>query len=79
MNVQSYEIAQLLGELREIANKKSNGLNLDNDDAMTDEDYTRLTGITKDHFGIVHEIPLITTLYINKEYSYSAGNATCES
>ena len=49
------EIGELLNELREIANKKSNGLNFDNDDAMTDEDYTRLTGITKDQFKIVHE------------------------
>ena len=54
-NVQSSEIAQLLRELREIANKKANGLNFDNDDAMTDEDYTRLTGITKDQFNTVHE------------------------
>ena len=55
VNVESNEIGQLLNELREIANKKSNGLNFDNDDAMTDEDYTRLTGITKDQFNIVHE------------------------
>ena len=55
VNVESHEIGQLLNELREIANKKSNGLNFDNDDAMTDEDYTRLTGITKDQFNIVHE------------------------
>ena len=41
--------------MREIANKKSNDLDFDSDDAMTDEGYARLTGITKDQFNIVHK------------------------
>ena len=42
--------------MREIENiKESNVLNFDSDDAMTDEDYARLTGITKDQFNIVHK------------------------
>ena len=55
MNIESNEIAEFLNEMREIANKKSNVLNFDSDDDMTDEDYARLTGITKDQFNIVHK------------------------
>ena len=55
VNIESNEIANLLNEMREIANKKSNDLNFDSDDAMTDKDYSRLTGITKDQFNIVHK------------------------
>ena len=59
MNIESNKIAELLNEMREIANKKSNVLNFDSDHAMTDEDYARLTGITKDQFNIVHK-PLLS-------------------
>ena len=55
INIESNELAELLNEMREIANKKSNVLNFDSDDAMIDEDYARLTGITKDQFNIVHK------------------------
>ena len=55
VKVENYDIAQLLNELRETANRKSNALNLDNADEMTDEDYIRLTGITKNQFNDVHE------------------------
>ena len=51
---ENYDIAQLLNELRETANRKSNALNFDNADGMTDEDYIRLTGMTKDQFSDVH-------------------------
>ena len=53
-NIESNEIAELLNEMREIANK-NNVLNFDSDDAVIDEHYARLTGITKDQFNIVHK------------------------
>ena len=53
--LENSEMAQILNELREIANKKSHALDFDNDNAMTDEDYIRLTGITKFQFHIVHD------------------------
>ena len=55
VNIESNEIVKLLNEMRVIANKNSNVLNFDSDDAMTDENYARLTGITNDQFNIVHE------------------------
>ena len=55
VNIESNEIAELLNEMREIAYKKSDVLYFDSDDAMTDEDYARLTGITKDQFNSVHK------------------------
>ena len=55
VNIESNGIAELLNEMREISNKKSNVLNFDSDDAITDEVYARLTGIIKDQFNIVHK------------------------
>ena len=48
-------MAQILNELREIANKNSHALDFDNDNAMSDVDYIRLAGITKLQFQIVRD------------------------
>ena len=53
MNIESTVIAQLLNKMREIAIKKSSVLHFDNDNAITDEDYVKLTRIIKDQFNIV--------------------------
>ena len=38
VKIENYDTAQLLNELRETANRKSNALNFENADEMTDED-----------------------------------------
>ena len=74
VDIESNKIAELLNEMREIANEKSNVLNVDSDDTMTDEDYARLAGITKDQFDIVHK----SLSSLRSTSSRSTGNAFSE-
>ena len=55
LNATSDDIKELLCEVRSIALQGSNTLNFNDGSAMTDEDYMRLTGITKTQFDQVLE------------------------